>query len=437
MTNTLAMLGGKPVREAPFPSRRTMGEAEKRAVLGVMDSDCISGFLGSPGEGAWGGPKVRQFEEIWADRFGYRHAVTVNSWTSGLTVAIAAAGLGPGEEMICPPYTMSASSSAALFYGVVPVFADIDPRTFCLDPASVESRITPRTKAIMAVHLFGGSADLDALYDIADRHGLRVIEDAAQAPGTTWKGRYVGGMRDLGGFSLNYHKHIHTGEGGVIVTNDDDLALRAKLIRNHGENFIETLGLENLTNIVGGNYRLTELQAAIGIAQLDRLDDILVTRRTLASHLAKRLSGISGLTPAHETPDTQHAYYVYPIRFDSEVIGLDRKTFIEAVSAELPKPSIPEDIPLSGGYVKPLYLNPIYQKRIAIGSGGFPFNYLGAVAPAYGKGLCPVAERMYELELMISFLVREPMTTKDIDDFVDAMQKVVENAHLIPRATTA
>ena len=435
MTNTLAILGGRPVREAPFPSRRTMGDAEKRAVLEVMDSDCISGFLGSPGEGAWGGPKVRQFEEIWADRFGYRHAVTVNSWTSGLTVAIASAGLGPGDEMICPPYTMSASSTAALFYGVVPVFADIDPRTFCLDPASVESRITPRTKAIMAVHLFGGSADLDSLYQIADRHGLRVIEDAAQAPGTTWKGKYVGGMRDLGGFSLNYHKHIHTGEGGVIVTNDDDLALRAKLIRNHGENFIESLGLENLTNIVGGNYRLTELQAAIGIAQLARLDDILVTRRALASHLARRLSDIPGLTSAHEAPDTQHPYYVYPIRFDPEVIGLDRKTFIEAVSAELPKPGIPEDIPLSGGYVKPLYLNPVYQKRIAIGSRGFPFNYPGAVAPEYGKGLCPVAERMHESELMISFLVREPMTTKDIDDFADAMQKVVENAHLISRAT--
>lgn len=433
MTGTLSLLGGQPVRTKPFPQRRTMGEAEKRGVLEVMDSDCISGFLGSPGEGAWGGPKVRDFEARWADRFGYRHAVTVNSWTSGLMVAIGAAGLGPGDEIICPPYTMSASATAAFFYGVVPVFADIDPVTYCIDPRSVEARITPRTRAIMVVHLFGGSADMAALTDIADRHGLRLIEDAAQAPGTTWQGRSVGALRDIGGFSLNYHKHIHTGEGGVLVMDDDDLALRSRLIRNHGENFIESLGLEQIDNIVGGNYRLTELQAAIGIAQLDRLDGILARRRYLAAHLARRLEGVPALQAATVASGTEHAYYVYPIRFDPDVAGIDRAAFIEAVAAELPRPTIPEDIPLSGGYVKPLYLNPVYQRRIAIGGHGFPFDRSGVPAPSYAKGLCPVAERMHERELMISFLVREPLETADIDDFVDAMLKVLEHAPALQR----
>lgn len=433
MSSNLSLLGGTPVRSQPFPQRRTMGDAEKKAVLEVMDSDCISGFLGSPGEGAWGGPKVREFEERWADRFGYKHAISVNSWTSGLMTAIGAARLGPGDEIICPPYTMSASATAAFFYGAIPVFADIDPVTYCIDPKSVEARITPRTRAIMVVHLFGGSADMDALHAIADRHGLRIIEDAAQAPGTTWKGRYVGGLRDIGGFSLNYHKHIHTGEGGVIVTNDDDLALRSRLIRNHGENFIETLGLQDIDNIVGGNYRLTEIQAAIGIAQLDRLDDILAQRRMLARHLAARLEGVPGLHAATELPGCDHAYYIYPIRFDPAVVGIDRRTFIEAVSAELPRAGIPEDIPLSGGYVKPLYLNPVYQRRIAIGGKGFPFDRAGDPAPSYAKGLCPVAERMHEDELMISFLVREPLTTSDLDDFADAMLKVIEHAPALRR----
>ncbi|EGG93064.1 DegT/DnrJ/EryC1/StrS aminotransferase [gamma proteobacterium IMCC1989] len=431
MKDTLAILGGSPVRENAFPSRKTMGEEEKEAVIDVMDSDCISAFLGSPGEGAWGGPKVLEFEKNWAEFFGYKHAISVNSWTAGLTISVGAVGLTPGDEIICPPYTMSASSTSAFFYGVVPVFADIDPKTFCLDPESVEKSITSKTKAIMIVHLFGGSANIDALYDIADRHNLRVIEDAAQAPGTTWKGKYVGGLKDIGGFSLNYHKHIHCGEGGVLVTNDDDLALRAKLIRNHGENFIDALELEDLTNIVGGNYRLTELQAAIGIEQLKRLNGILNSRRELVSHLEKQLESIPGISSAYVHEESEHAYYVYPLLFDKEVIGIERSQFIEAVNAELPPPTTPEDIALSGGYVKPLYLNKIYQEKIAIGCKGFPFNYHSDTSQNYAKGLCPTAEKMYEEELLLSSIIREPLTTQDIDDFINAIKKVINNAKFL------
>ncbi len=428
MTSSLARLGGTPVRRTPFPGRATFGEPEKRAALEVLDSGCLSAFLGSPGELFLGGPQIRRFEAVWAERFGYRHAVTVNSWTTGLVSCVGALGIEPGDEVICPPYTMSASATSVLFYGGIPVFADIEPDTFCLDPASVEARITPRTKAIMVVHLFGGAADMTALTEVARRHGLRIIEDAAQAPGTTLDGRTVGALADIGGFSLNYHKHIHTGEGGVIVTDDDDLALRCRLIRNHGENAIEYFGVDDLTNVVGSNYRLTELQAAIGLAQLDRLPGILEHRRALVAHLDRRLAEIPGLTAAKVRDGSAHSYYVYPILFDARTVGIDRQRFIEAVNAELPPVRGSDDTPLAGGYVKPLYLNPVYQRRIALGRKGFPFNLAPEGSLDYRPGLCPVAERLYGESLLLSFLIREPLTTDDVDDFADALAKVAAHA---------
>src|SRR5262245_8466773 len=234
----LAFLGGPPVRRIPFAPRQTIGAADKRAVLAVMDSGVLSGFYGSPGAKFLGGPKVREFEARWAEKFRYRHAVAVNSGTSGLMAAVGAIGIGPGDEVICSPYTMSASATCVLFYGGVPVFADIDPETMCLDPLSIAQRITPRTKAILVVHLFGRAAPMNEIVALARRHRLKVIEDAAQAPGALQDGRPVGALGDIGVFSLNYHKHIHTGEGGVIVTDDDELAERSRMIRNHGENVI-------------------------------------------------------------------------------------------------------------------------------------------------------------------------------------------------------
>src|SRR5690606_15369733 len=210
----------------------------------------LSGFLGAGGAAFNGGEEVKKFERAWADKYGFKHAISVNSWTSGLMVAVGAVGVEPGDEVICSPYTMSASATAALFYGGVPIFADLDPNNYCLDPVSIEARITERTKAIIVVHLFGGSADMDAIMEIARPRGIKVIEDAAQAPGVYYKGRPVGAIGDIGGFSLNYHKHIHAGEGGLLVTNDDELAIRSQLIRNHGENALDMFNLDNLSNVI-------------------------------------------------------------------------------------------------------------------------------------------------------------------------------------------
>lgn len=424
----LAILGGSPVRTHDFPNRVSMGAEEKAAALRVLDSDVLSGFVGAAGNFFNGGKEVVAFEQLWASAYGFKHAISTNSWTTGLQVAMGAVGVEPGDEVICPPYTMSASATAALFYGGIPVFVDIDPLRYAIDPAAVERAITPRTKAIVVVHLFGYPADMDAIMAIARRHGVKVIEDAAQAPGVLYKGQPVGAIGDVGGFSLNFHKHIHTGEGGLLVTQDPEIALRCQLIRNHGENAVEAYGVTDLSNMIGSNYRFTELQAAIATEQFKRLSGFLEHRAGLGRYLDSRLRGANGLTIQSVEAGSTHSYYMYPIRFNEGAVGVSRNLFLRAVSAELPKPRHWDTTPLAEGYVKPLYLSPLYQKQIAIGSRGFPFNQNPDVKYSYHKGLCPVVEALYEKELLLSPLVREGMAEADLKDFADAIEKVLLNS---------
>ena len=423
-----AILGGRPVRRTPFPDRRTMGKAEADAALRVLESDCLSAFIGGSGEFFNGGPEVRAFEEAWAERDGFKHAISVNSWTSGLIVACGAVGIEPGDEVIVPPYTMSATATAPMFYGGIPVFADIDPETFCLDPGSVASCITPRTKAIIVVHLFGRCAAMAELTALAAKHGIKVIEDAAQSPGVYEGDHAVGAIGDVGGFSLNYHKHIHTGEGGMLVTNDDVIAEKCRLIRNHGENAHNEDSLGDTVNIIGGNYRLTELQAAIGREQLKRLDEILDTRNELARHLADRLSNVAGITIESMTSNREHAFYILPILYDKDLVGLPRDLFVKAVCAELPDSTDWEAIPLYEGYVTPLYLNKIFRDKCGLGRSGAPWSFQPGIDYDYNVGTCPVTEDIETNRMLLSPLVREPLSTGDIDDLADAVMKVSDNA---------
>lgn len=425
---TLALQGGTPVRTQPFAMRRTMGEAEKQAVIAVMDSDKLSDFFGSPGEQWLGGAQVKAFERQWAEAYGFRHAISVNSWTTGLTTAMGAIDIQPGDEVIVSPYTMSASATAILFYGGIPVFADVDAETFNITAETIARVISPRTKAIMVVHLFGQVADMDPIMALARRHGLKVVEDAAQAPGVLYKGRPVGAIGDIGGFSLNYHKHIHTGEGGMLVTQDDALARRSQLIRNHGENLVEWQGITELSNLIGSNYRLTELQAAIGCVQLRRLPGYLAHRQRLARHLSSRLAGLPGLTPGRVVEGCGHAYYTYPMRYDARRAGIPRDRFVAAVNAELPTPGHWEQTALAAAYVRPLYLLPMYQQRVALGRSGFPWNLRPEVNYPHAPGLCPVVERLHQQELIFTPLVREPLTEGDMDDLAEAITKVLSRA---------
>ena len=207
------------------------------------------------------------------DYFQVKHAISINSWTSGLQTAVGAIDIQPGDEVIVTPWTMCATVSAIVSWLAIPVFADIDPKTLNLSPKSVEKCISKRTKAIMVADIHGLSSDMDSLLKIAKKHNLKIINDSAQSPGAKYKGKFVGAIGDIGGFSLNYHKHIQTGEGGVLVTNDEIIAQKCRLIRNHAESIMNEN--EPLSNMIGSNYRMGEIEAAIGIAQLKKLKELL------------------------------------------------------------------------------------------------------------------------------------------------------------------
>jgi perosamine synthetase len=409
----LAIFGGEPVFREGLPHYNSMGQEELDAVGRVMKSGCLSAFYGSAGEEFFGGPMIKDFEKAWRERFGVRHAVSVNSATSGLYAAMGAVGISPGDEVIVPPYTMSATAMAPLVYGGIPVFADIDPDTFCLDPEAVRRVITPRTKAILAVNLFGHPAPLEELRSIADKHHLRLIEDNAQGPLASEHGCLCGTVGDIGIFSLNYHKHIHTGEGGMCVTDQDELAKRLRLIRNHAENLVEDWGIKDITNLVGFNYRMTELSAAVGIEQLKKIEFHVEQREQLGQRVTSGISGLEGLTPPKVRSGCRHVYYLWAMRFDRNIMGATRGQFSRALAAE--------GFPHFNGYVRPLYLLPVFQRRTAFGSRGYPFD-LSVVS--YPKGLCPVCERMHEQELICFETCMYEVTGQSLDLLIEAIHKV-------------
>lgn len=431
----LAINGGEPVRAKGnlFPAYNPIGKEEEEAAVRVVRSGALSKFIGAwdPKEPQfYGGHEILAFEKEWAAKFGVKHAVSMNSATSGLIAAIGALGIEPGDEVIVSPYSMCISATAPLFYGAVPVFADIEPEYFCLDPTSVEAAITERTKAILVVDLFGQSHDVDAINAIAKKHDLKVIADSAQIPGGMYKEKHAGTLSDIGVYSLNFHKHIHTGEGSLVVTNDDTLAERLQLIRNHAEAVVEDKGVSNLVNMVGHNFRLTELQAAIGREQLKKLDALVEERLKNCTYIEERCADMPGFRPALARPDVRHVYYMQPFLYDEAETGVSRTKFLSAVKAELTPSHLQEEegVLMGGGYVKPIYLLPIFQKQIAFGSHGFPFRsefYKGVAR--YEKGMCPVVERLHEGELITNDLMRPGMAQQDLDDVIDAFHKVYEH----------
>ncbi|MEQ8170854.1 MAG: DegT/DnrJ/EryC1/StrS family aminotransferase [Candidatus Eremiobacterota bacterium] len=426
----LAIKGGKKVRNKKFPAYITVGEEEKKAVNRVIDSGILSRFLGCYHEDFYGGPEVRGLEAEWSDYFNIKHAIAVNSATSGIFCAVGASGVGPGDEVIVSPYTMSASSVAPLIYNAIPVFADIEEDYFCLSPESIEKKITERTKAIIVVDIFGQPYDADKINEIAKKYNLLVIEDCAQAPGAKYKGKWAGTLGDIGIYSLNYHKHIHTGEGGIVVTNNDILAEKMRLIRNHAEAVAEDKGVSDLINMLGFNYRMTEIEAAIGREQLKKLSGLTKKRIENIDYLSEKLSEIPCFEPAKVRSGCEHVFYVHPIKYNQEKTGIHRDKFVEAIRSELMPTELreTEGVKIGTGYVKPLYLQPLYQKKMAYGNYGCPWNcetYNGKVD--YSKGICPVTEKMHADILITHEMINPPMTEGDLDDVVTAFYKVWEH----------
>jgi dTDP-4-amino-4,6-dideoxygalactose transaminase len=417
MMEKLALFGGPKTIRAPFRRYNAIGTEEVEAARAVVESGVLSRYLGCWDPDFYGGPKVQAFERACEERFDVKHAVTVNSWTSGLIAAIGAASIEPGDEVIVTPWTMCASSTAILHWNAIPVFADIDEDTFCIDPASVEANITAHTRAIIAVDIFGQSCDIEPLRAIADSHGLKLITDTAQAPGTYYKGRVTGTLADVGGYSLNFHKHIHTGEGGILVTNDDGIAERLRLIRNHAEAVIGDKGVTDLTNMIGYNFRLGEIESAIAIEQLKKLDGYVRGRQRAAEQLTRGLGGLAGLRTPFVREGCTHAYYMYPMVLDVEALGVTRERIKEALDAE-------GLAGLAAGY-ECTHLLPMYQRKIAYGSHGFPWSSdICKREVSYAKGICPRAERLHEATYLGFEMCLHALAEEDVELIVRAFRKV-------------
>lgn len=411
----LAYKSGSKVREKPFPKYPVVTKEMRDAVNAVLDRGEFSTFIADKGEAFLGGKEIRKFEEEFAAYHGVKFAVSFNSATSALHAAVVASGAGAGDEVITTPYTFTSSATSALMNNAVPVFADIDPRTFCITAKNIEKAITLKTKAIVAVHLFGQCADMDKILQIAIRQrrskSLMVIEDVAQAPGARYKKRLAGTIGDCGIFSLQESKQIPAGEGGMLITNNENIARTARLVRNHGE-VIGEGPRKYRAETLGYNYRMTEFEAALGRVGLKHLNKQIAERQKLAKYLSENLKNIPGITPPFVPKENSHVYYTYMILFSEKEFGVSRELFAEALRAE--------GIPAYPGYVKPLYASPLYQEQRHIA-----FRLHGGKL-RYENGLCPVVEKVNE-EIIGFEIARPPATIEDMGDAIKAIKKIYEH----------
>ena len=416
----LAIFGGNKTINKRYSSYNSIGLDEINSAKSVLESGVLSKFLGCWDPDFYGGSKVQEFERAWEKYFDVKHAVTVNSWTSGLIASVGAIDIEPGDEIIVSPWTMCASATAILHWNAIPVFADIENDTFNLDPKSIIKNISSQTKAILAIDIFGHPCDIDLIQKIADDYNLKLITDTAQAPGSLYKGKFTGTHSDVGGYSLNYHKHIHTGEGGVIVTNDDKIFEKLQLIRNHAEAVVEDKGVKDLINMVGYNFRLGEIESAIGIEQLKKLPQFVSQRQEIAKKLNYGLKDLEGLKVPVTKNNCTHSFYIYGMVLDLNVIKVSRKRIIEALEAEGVEGLI-------GGYAN-IHTLPIFQKKIAYGSKGFPWSSdICKRDVNYKKGICPIAEELHDKTFLGYEMCLHDLSNKDVELIVKSFQKVWRN----------
>lgn len=391
MSEMLAIDGGRPVRPTWLPyGRQAIDDDDVQAVAAALRDDFVTT-----------GPRVAEFERRFAAAVSARHAVAVSSGTAALHASVFAAGVGPGDEVVTTPLTFVATSNAVLYQGGVPRFADVRADALTLDPDALRAAIGPRTRALLPVHFAGQPCDLDRLHQIARDRKLRVIEDAAHALGAEYHGRRVGSLSDLTVFSLHPVKHITSGEGGVVTTDDDELAERVRRFRNHGL-ATDTASrraqgaLHSEMVDLGFNYRLTDVQCALGLSQLGKLDRFLAGRERVAERYIAALKDQPALTVPGVALDVRHAWHLFPVLLDLERLTVDRARVFHALRAE--------NIGVTVHYV-PAYLHPYYARL------GYP------------RGLCPVAEDL--AGRVLSLPMYPAMTDADVDDVVTALRKVL------------
>ena len=417
--NQLALFNGPKIIYKKFKNFNNIGNEELNAVIKVMKSGILSEFLAGWNDKFFGGKKVIQFEKKCSKYFGSKYSVTVNSWTSGLTAALGAIDLQPGDEVITSPWTMSASATCILHWNAIPVFADIDESSFCINAQTIKNKITSRTKAILVVDIFGRPAEMKNIMTLAKKYKLKVIADSAQAIGSKYKNKYTGTLCDIGGFSFNYHKHIHTGEGGILFTNSKKFYEKMCLIRNHAEQVVAKMKTNYLSNMIGHNYRMGELESAIGIEQLKKLRKIVKRRKEIAKKFDNGLSKLSCISIPENPKHVSHSYYVYGMILDIDKLKISRDLICQALIAE--------GVPVRAGYIN-VHLLPIFQKKIAYGHKGFPWvsNFYNNQV-VYNKGICPTAERLEDKTFIQIGLCNYEWTNNEVDLLVNAFKKVWNN----------
>lgn len=390
----LAINGGHPVRTAPFPAWPVADEREERLLLEVLHSGKWSALQGD---------KVRTFQERFAAYQGARFATCVPNGTLALMMALMALGLQPGDEVIVPAYTFIATVSTALLLGARPVFVDIDPDTYTLDPAQIASAITPRTRVILPVHLAGRPADMDAILDLSQRRHLDVVEDACQAWGAEWRGQRVGALGALGAFSFQTGKNLTAGEGGAVVTNDPALHERCWSLHNVGRT---RTGAWYHHEILGLNLRMTEWQGAVLLAQLERLEEVYSLRDSNARYLGERLARLGGLIPLPDDPRvTRHARHLLVLRYNAAAFS-DRPLgdFLAALAAE-------GITPVSQGYL-PLHHSPAIRTAMQASFG---------IDPQEIHLPCTEQAAAQTLWIAQNALLGDK---KDMDDILTAVEKI-------------
>ncbi len=392
-----AVEGGAPAISGALPGWPWFDEETIRAAMEPLRTGKVNYWTGEIG---------RRFEEAWAAWNGSRFAVTTTNGTSALHTALAALDIGPGDEVIVPSYTFIASSFCVVQAGAIPVFADVRRGDHTIDPVDVERKITPRTRAILPVHLYGNVCDMDGILDVARRRGLAVVEDCAQAHGATYKGRKVGTFGDLGCFSFCQSKTFTTGgEGGAVVTDSEELADACRSFRDHGYDVKTRLRLLELEGIrpyihtrVGFNYRMTEIQSAIGLAQLRSLDTWnLPRRRRNGEILIEELRVVPQIMtlPVHDA-ERRNGFFVFPIVLDLDRLRVDKKRILEALVAE--------GVPAWREFWPQSYKEQAYQEHNGFGRARFPFRskeYADPEAVRYDRAFCPNAAWLEERTFIV------------------------------------
>jgi len=387
----LAIHGGAPVRKTFLPyGHQSIDEADIQAVVSTLRSDWLTT-----------GPKVAEFEEAFAASVGTAHAVSFSSGTAALHGAAFAAGLQPGDEAITTPMTFVATANCVLYQGATPVLADVSPDTLNLDPGQTAAKITPRTRAILPVDYAGHPAELDSFLDLAERHGLTIMEDACHALGAEYRGRRVGSIAHMTVFSFHPVKHVTTGEGGMVTTNNSQFAETLRRFRNHGINSDarerqKAGGWFYEMTFLGFNYRLTDVACALGIQQLGKLEANLARRREIAARYAASFREFPGVIPPAVRSEVNPAWHLYPIRLDLARLSADRAEIFRALRAE--------NVGVNVHYI-PVHQHPYYRERFGFKSGDYP-----------------AAESAYER--LISLPMFPGMTDEDVNDVVRALQKV-------------